>query len=159
MNREPPKGAIAQKEDFETQRDSEGQVLPVWEPVPGTSVICDECGGDGCEVCDGNGETPQFVQVVPMSQGDAQKYLPQSGEPGDIPDRMLCQLINRFYVQPSWDLDAANAEEEIENFTAFSMTPLVMALYNASGFGMASGMMVENSDFMEAVEGNSRSGN
>ena len=47
----------------------------------------------------------------------------------------------------------------LDDFGAFSLDPLLMSVMNASGFDMARGMLTENSDLMNAIEGNSSRGN
>jgi len=134
----PPGGAIASEEDFKVKRDpDDDQPLPVWEKVPGKD---------------------KYVEVVPARQGDAEKWLPESGDPNDMSDREMVEVINRFFATPDFDLDPRNAEEELEDFLAFGVTPLIVAWYNASGFEMSRGMVMDNAELLELVEGNTSSG-
>lgn len=173
MSDAPPKGAIATASDFQIQRDDKGELLPVWEKIPGAVGECPVCSGEGmtvkesadeasfdtCENCDGRGEVPKMVKVIPMSQGTANAYLPNSGSMQDLSDRAICKLLNKFFVEPSFDLNVNEAEDELESFTAFGVMPLMMALYNASGFKLASGLVVENEELINSIEGNTKAGN
>lgn len=134
----PPEGAVASREDFEVQRGSDGDVLPVWERVPGTQ---------------------KWVQVVPARQGDANRYLPESGDPNDLTDKKIAEILNTFFVEPEWNLDTSTPEEAIGDIKAFGVEPLVMAWYNASGFEYQMGMVSDNADLLQAVEGNTKTGN
>ena len=134
----PPEDAIASPEDFKVQRDGDSERTTVWQKVP----------GDG-----------KWIEVIPLSQGDANEYLPASGNPGDISDEQFCRLVNDRVVTPEFALDEARAEQEVADFKAFGVDPLVMAIFDASGFTMSRGMVVENADMLQAVEGNSRTGN
>jgi len=133
----PPEDAIASREDFEVERDGDGELVPQWERVPGTQ---------------------KWVKVVPARQGDADRYLPDSGNPGDMTDRQIVEVLNQFYVEPSWDLDPRHATQEIEDIKAFGVDPLIMAWYNASGFDYQMGMVSDNAEVIQAVEGNTQSG-
>lgn len=136
----PPEGAVASKDDFQVQRDGEQNILPVWEPVPGTN-------------------REKWVSVIPARQGDANRYLPESGDPDDLSDRQIVEILNEFFVEPEWDLDARNAEKELEDIVAFGVDPLILAFYNASGFDFQMGMVGENVELLQAVEGNTKTGN
>lgn len=170
-----PEGAIASVEDFAHQRDGRGAILPVAEPVPGTAQDCAACGGEGvvlvpdetaglgeadgpesepCPTCAGQGETPKYVRVRPITQGEANRVLPDDGNVSKLDDDEIFGLIQEFYVEPNFE-----KVESLDDIGAFSLDPLLMALMNASGFDMAQGMISENSDLMAAVEGNSSRGN
>ena len=136
----PPEGAVASKDDFEVQRDGDGELLPVWEAIPGS-------------------QKQKWVQVIPARQGDATRYLPDSGDPNDMEDRQIAEVLNRFFVEPSWDLDTSRAESELDDIKAFGITPLLLAWYNASGFEYQMGMVGENAELVQAVEGNTKTGN
>lgn len=134
----PPEGAIASADDFKIQRDETGELQPVWEQIPGTE---------------------RFARILPISQGRAERYIPESGDPGDMGDRAIVELLNHAFKEPEFALDPQRAEEEIQDFKAFSVEPLIMAVYNASGFEFTRGMLTDNSELVEAVEGNTETGN
>lgn len=128
-----PPEAVASLEDFTVQRDGDGEVLPVYEPLPGQDT---------------------YVRVLPLRQGDANAYLPQSGDPRALDDDDLLELIKRFYVEPDF-----SGVESLDEIKAFGVDPLLMALMNASGFGYAQGMVAESNELVEAIQGNSSRGN
>jgi len=175
MTDEPPAGAVASASDFQVQRDEHGDLLPVWERIPGVRNECTECDGTGtvlrdtdasrepsfteCDACTGDGEIDAYANVVPLEQGAAEKYLPRDGDPRNISDRKTVKLLNERFVEPEFELEESNAETELDDFAAFGVEPLILCLYNASGFEMAKGMVLDNAELAEAIEGNSRSGN
>lgn len=131
----PPEDAIGRKEDFIIQRDEQQNVIPVWERIPGTE---------------------KFALVHPLSNGEADRRLPESGNATDMEDDNLLEFIQEKIIEP--DLGDA---ESLDDIVAFGVEPLVMCIYNASGLQMSSGLISENSDMMElmqAVEGNSSGG-
>ena len=168
-NADVPDEAIASIEDFTVQRDADGERLPVTQALPGKTRPCPTCGGRGevypddaglgddavtCGTCGGETEVPVYVRVVPINQGEANEYLPESGDVRALDDAGTLELLHEFYVEPSFE-----GVETLDEITAFGLDPLLMALMNASGFEMTMGMVGENSELVEMVEGNSRSGN
>lgn len=130
---EAPDDALATVEDFTHTRDGDGELLPVREPLPG-------------------GE--KEVEVIPMRQGDANEYLPASGDPRELDDDELLELLAEFYVTPDF-----SGVESLDDVLAFGLDPLLMALMNASGFDMAADMLADSNELVEAVQGNSSRGN
>lgn len=128
-----PEDAIASVEDFAHQRDERGELLPVTEQVPGTE---------------------KYVRVRPITQGEANRYLPDDGNVSALSDEQMFEIIQEFVVEPDF-----SGVESLDDFGAFSLDPLLMAVMRASGFDMAQGMITENSDLMDAIEGNSSRGN
>jgi hypothetical protein len=172
-----PEGAIASVEDFAHQRDERGELLPVAEPVPGKTTTCPTCRGVGevevetesdepqglgddgpefetCSTCDGRGEVQKQVRVRPITQGEANRYLPEDGDVRQLDDPEIFDILREFVVEPDF-----SSVESLDDFGAFSLDPLLMAVMNASGFDMAQGMVTENRDLMDAIEGNSSRGN
>lgn len=131
----PPEGAIARKEDLLITRDENEKVVPVWERIPGTD---------------------SYVLVEPISNGEADRRLPESGNVFDMDDEELLKLITDKVIEP--DLSEA---ETLDDIKLFGVEPLVMCINNASGFAMSRGVISENSEIMgimQAVEGNSNPG-
>lgn len=166
----PPEGAIASADDFQHQRGSDDQILPVWEPIPGSRTECAACGGRGvqpdadvedpelCDSCDGDGSIHEYAKVRPLRQGDANEYLPETGQVSQIDDADLVTLLDEFFVRPDFDIDRSrDPEAALEDFSAFAIEPLIMTLYNASGYEYTEGM-VRESGMMDLAEGNSRTG-
>ena len=130
---EVPDEALATVEDFTHSRDGDGELLPVRESLPGGS---------------------KEVEVIPMRQGDANEYLPASGDPSQLDDDEILELIKEFYVTPDF-----SGVESLDEVLAFGLDPLLMALMNASGFDMAADMLADSNELVEAVQGNSSRGN
>jgi hypothetical protein len=124
---------IASIDDFRVSRDSDGELLPVTQSLPGSDAS---------------------VRVVPLTQGDANEYLPESGMPTDLDDDAMLELLKEFYVEPSFE-----SVESLDELVAFGVDPLLMALMNASGFDYAQGMVADSQELVEAVEGNTPANN
>lgn len=153
--------ALASADDFMVQRGANREVLPVVEELPGTSTPCPACGGrrfddegDDCDRCDAAGYVRKQVLVRPLTQGDANEYLPKSGSHRDLDDEGMLELIKHAYVDP----DFSHATE-LADFQAFGVDPLIIAVWSASGFALTKGMISDNSELVRAVEGNSSRGN
>lgn len=173
-----PDDAIASASDFAHERGTDDELLPVAQAVPGTTSECPSCGGRGfetptdddgeatltppgdefepdpCETCDGRGETPRYIRVRPITQAEANEYLPDSGDPRSLGDDEILELVHEFVVEPDF-----SHVESVDDFLAFGVDPLLFAVMQASGFDMAKGMLTENSDLAGVIEGNSPSGN
>jgi hypothetical protein len=168
-----PEGAIASVEDFAHQRDETGELLPVAQPVPGKTTTCGTCRGVGevevesdeprglaadpefvtCETCDGSGEVQKQILVRPITQGEANRYLPENGDVSALDDPAIFEILREFVVEPDF-----STVDSLDDFGAFSLDPLLMAVMGASGFDMAQGMVMENTDLVDAIEGNSSRG-
>lgn len=179
MSQTPPPGAVATKDDFKHQRDEGGDLVGIWQPIPGTWQDCDVCDGTGvesldkgldddeyeadeCENCGGQGGYQKHVKVRPITQGAANKYLPSDGSMDGLDDESICRIFNQFVVEPDFELNPRDAENELEDFTAFGVEPLIMAIYKASGFDMVTGTMQDNAEIAELaqeIEGNMNNGN
>ena len=127
--------ALASADDFLVRRNERGEVEPVREPVPGKATD---------------------VLVIPLSNGKANRLLDgdvvQGGADALTDDAML-SLVHEHIHEP--DLSHV---ESVEEFTAFGLDPLVMAIFNASGFDLMRGMAKEVGD-VEGIEGNTNRGN
>lgn len=169
--------AIASVDDFAVTRDAEGELLPVTQDVPGTETPCPECGGQGtivprvatglddvdeddapepmpCPECDAAGVVPKKIRVRPITQGEANAYLPSSGNPQDMDDDAILDVLHEFVVEP--DMSGVT---DVDDLYAFGVDPLLFAVMQASGFDLAKGMLTENSGLAEVIEGNSSRGN
>lgn len=128
-----PEDAIASPADFAHKRDADGDLLPVTQRVPGTQ---------------------KYVRVRPITQAEANEYLPETGDPRAMADDEILALIHEFVIEP--DLSHV---EDVDDFLAFGVDPLLFAVMQASGFDMAKGMLTENADLAGVIEGNSSRGN
>ena len=178
MSNAPPPGAIASKEDFKHTRNDDGELQGVWQPIPGTQSVCENCEGkgtiitddgleegdyspEGCSECGGTGNIKKHVKIRPITQGDANEYLPQGGSLDRMGDEDIVRLFNRFVITPDFGLNPRDAESELQDFTAFGVEPLVMAIYKASGFDMVTGTVQDNAELAELaqqIEGNTKNG-
>jgi hypothetical protein len=142
--------AIAFREDFEIKRDEDGELLPKWEPIPGTG---------------------KHVLVTPCTQGEADKYLPASGDARALDDNEIARIFREFFVHPDFsDVRPTHVDEHRKNavsddggpladFGAFGVDPLLLAWMNASNFDMSRGLVAQNAEIVEAIEGNTKTGN
>lgn len=127
-----PEDAIATVEDFTHKRDRDGDLLPTMQKLPGRD---------------------KYVKVVPITQGDANEYLPESGNPMDLDDEQMLELLREFYVAPDF-----SDVENVDDVVAFGLDPLLMTLFEASGFDMAKGMITDQNEFVETIQGNTNRG-
>jgi len=146
--------AIAVEEDFKHKRGDDGEILPVWQTLPGGQ---------------------KYVLVRPLTQGEANEYLPEDGNILDLDDPQIVTLLDEFYVQPNFDgLDlkdrhidehrkgAYSDDNPLDDFGAYGVSPLLMAIANASNFDVFKGMLADNAEMVRAaeeIEGNSTTGN
>lgn len=129
----PPEGAIAEEGDFVIQRNEKGDVLPVWEPIPGTGT---------------------YALVRPLSPSEAERRFPDSGDPTDLSDRRALGLIKGKFIKPDFsDVDST------DDLRAFTMDGLLSTLMNASRFDTTRAVAAENAELAGLIEGNSRTGN
>lgn len=130
----PPPDAIARESDFTIERDPDtGEVLPVWQEVPGTG---------------------RYVLVKPMPPEEAQRRLPGSQKVDEMADEKALALIREKFIEP--DLSGIRSVDDLK---AYSVDGLLTTIMNASGFEMSRGVMAQNSALWEMVQGNLRSGN
>lgn len=102
-----------------------------------------------CPACDGMGELPVYVLIKPITQGDANEYLPDSGDPRELSDDEIVTLITEFVEEPDFsDVDS------VDDFKAFGLDPLMLTIMNASGFELAQGLIMETDELVDAIEGN-----
>lgn len=126
--------AIAWEEDFRVTRDKDGDIIPVWEPIPGTTK----------QVC-----------VRAMTQGEIEEWLPQSGDiVSNLDDAQIIAILKEFYEVPDFGAAGIETTSDMEDFLGFGLDPLLGALLNASGMDMARGMFAENSQLISMVTGN-----
>lgn len=129
--------AIAWEEDFVVSRDDSGEVLPVWEPIPGTR---------------------QNVCVYPMTQGEIDDWVPDDADVSQLDDAQVVAMLKEFYVVPDFSEAGIETVADLEDFVGFGVDPALVALFNASGMDMARGMFAQNSQILELIEGNTKPG-
>jgi hypothetical protein len=128
-----PDDALATVDDFAVERGADDKVLPVTEKLPGRDM---------------------YVQVRPLTQGEANEFLPDHGDPRALDDDELLALLDEFYVAPDF-----STLDSLDDLQAYSLDPLLKTLMDASGFDMTVGMVGESDEIREIVEGNMSGGN
>lgn len=115
---------IASPEDFRIQRDEDGALLPVREPVPGMD---------------------KDIEVIPLPDGAANRLIPDSLNPDDMDDEAVVEILDEYVVDPDFDIDRDRpAENVLDEFKAFTTGPLMQAVFNASGYDVLSGMVMDS---------------
>lgn len=127
-----PEEALATVEDFTVERGSDDEVLPVTRQLPGRD---------------------EYVKVKPLTQGEANEYLPEHGDPRSLDDAALLELLTEFFVAPDF-----SGVDDLDALTAYSLDPLIKALMDASGFDMMVGMLGESDEMRDIVEENMNRG-
>jgi hypothetical protein len=130
---EIPEDALATVEDFAVERGADDEILPVTEKLPGRDM---------------------WVEVRPLTQGEANEFLPDHGDPRGLDDDELLALLEEFYEQPDF-----SRLDSLDDMQAYGLDPLLKVLMDASGFDMTMGMVGESDEIREIVEGNMSGGN
>ncbi|CDK39679.1 hypothetical protein [Halorubrum sp. AJ67] len=124
---------IAQPEDFFVQRDSDDNLQPVTQPLPGVE---------------------QEIRVVPMSMGDLNEYGDANGQlnPADLSDEDIAEILNEHWydVRENDDFDVT-AEKVDEDMIGFGLEALIQAILRASGYDMQNALNLENLEMLDQV--------
>lgn len=142
--------SVEEVTDVEIEEEIDGEVEEVMEIPEPTHTICDKC--------DGTGEVRKHIKVKPLTQGDANEYLPDDGDINNMTDRQYLMVLRDHVLEPDFsDLTS------IEDIKAYSLLPLVKAVANASGFEHTQKMGEEmmggsTAELVEKVKGNSSDG-
>lgn len=102
---------VANPEDYEIQRDGDGEIQPVAQRIPGTD---------------------DAILVRPMPPGDFAEYEPVLSMEDDSTERQL-EVLNQFVAEPeAW----ANADAEYleENLRGGVLPGILKAVRNAAGY-------------------------
>jgi len=124
---------IAQPEDFFVQRDSDDNLQPVTQALPGVE---------------------QEIRVIPMSMGDLNEYGDTNGQlnPADLSDEDIAGILNAHWydVRENDDFDVT-AEKVDEDMIGFGLEALIQAILRASGYDMQNALNLENLEMLESV--------
>lgn len=123
---------IASSEDFRIQRDEGGDLLPVREPVPGMD---------------------KDIRTIPLPDGAANRLIPDSLSPDDMEPAQVVEVLDEYVVEPDFQIDRdRDPEDVLDEFKAFVTGPLMQAVYNASGYDVVTGMVMDSMDSEEFAE-------
>lgn len=103
---------IADPNDFFHRRDSEDELQPVLQQVPGRD---------------------QAMKVIPPTTGDYQKYHLENEDKLYGDDELFAEFVNQFFVDLDWEVTAEDVEN---NLIAFGAEPLVDMVKRAGGQDM-----------------------
>lgn len=122
----PEEQPLASPEDFRIKRDEHGELQPVREPVPGMD---------------------KTIECIPLPDGAANRLIPETLQPEQMSDEAVVEVLDEWIVEPDFDIDPdEDPEDVLETFKAFPLTPLMQAVYNASGYEVINGMLMEDLD-------------
>lgn len=125
---------IAQPDDFFHQRDDDGDVQPVTQPLPGVE---------------------QHIRVIPMTIGDMNSYGGEGEQlnPQELSPEDLAELINNhwFEVKDRDDFEVT-AEMVEEDMIGFGRDALIQAILRASGYDMQNALNLENIEMLDKLD-------
>lgn len=116
---------IAQPEDFFVERDSEDNLQPVTQKLPGVE---------------------QHIRIIPMTLGDVNKY---GLDDGNVADSDLAEICNKHLADLEREL---SAEDISENMIGFGKDALVQAILRASGYDMQSAINREQFEMIADMD-------
>lgn len=120
---------IASPEDFFHRRDSDDELQPVEQQVPGREVA---------------------MRVRPPTQGDYQKY--HLDDPDELydDDQLFAEFVNEFFVDLEWEVTAQDVQEDL---IAFGAEPMVDMVLRAGGQDMKDALDQRQIDQMKRLMG------
>ncbi|MDB2225620.1 hypothetical protein PM023_13165 [Halorubrum ezzemoulense] len=125
--------SIAEPEDFFVQRDSDDNLQPVTQPLPGVE---------------------QEIRVIPMSMGDLNEYGDANGQlsPTDLTDEEIAEILNEHWYDVRENDDFEVTAEKVEDdMIGFGLEALIQAILRASGYDMKNALNLENLEMLESV--------
>jgi hypothetical protein len=125
--------SIASPEDFFVTRDSDDELQPVTQPVPGVE---------------------EQIRVIPLTMGDLNDYGGADGQlnPADLDAEMAAEVIqNHWYDVREGDFDVT--ADKVENdMIGFGREALLTAILRASGYDMQNAINMENLELLQQVD-------
>lgn len=123
---------IAQPEDFEVQRDGDGEILPVPQRIPGTD---------------------KAIMVRPMPPGDFQKWLPVLEGQEEDTDKQAEVMRTYIAEGPGADADVDYVENRLKGGV---LGGLLKAIRNAAGYEVLRGNreqeLEENAPMLKQID-------
>lgn len=122
---------LASADDFRIQRDEDGELLPVREAVPGME---------------------KDIKCIPLPDGAGNRLIPETARPADMDDEHVVEVLDEWIVEPDFNIDRSRDPEEVlEEFKSFPLSPLLQAVFNASGYEVFNGMLSETIEGDDAL--------
>lgn len=125
---------IAEPEDFFVTRDSDDELQPVTQPLPGVE---------------------EQIRVVPMTMGDLNAYGASDGNlnPAELTNDEIAMILNEhWYDVRERDDFEVTADKVDEDMIAFGYDGLINAILQASGFQIQQGLNMENLEMLNEVD-------
>lgn len=121
---------IAEPEDFFVERDSDGELQPVTQPLPGVK---------------------QAIRVIPMTMGDVNKYGLDEGM--DLSNEEIAEILNEhWYEVRERDGYEITAEMVEEDAIGFGKEALVQSILRASGYDMQNALNMEQFEMLADMD-------
>ena len=126
--------SIAQPDDFFVTRDSEDELQPITQPLPGVE---------------------QHIRVIPMTMGDINSYGGDAGRlnPNDLSSEDIAEILNNhwFDARENEEMDITPEMVE-EDMIGFGRGALITAIIRASGYDMQNAINLENLEMLEQID-------
>lgn len=123
---------IASVDDFMVQRDSEDNLQPVAQQLPGVE---------------------EAIEVIPMSMGDLNKYGDGDGQldPSSLNNDEIAEILNQHWYQLRESDRTVTGADLGEDMIAFGKESLITAILRASGYDLQQGLNMENLEMLDKV--------
>lgn len=125
---------IAEPEDFFVTRDSDDEVQPVTQQLPGVE---------------------QAIRVIPMTMGDVNKYGEGDGQlnPADVNPETTAEILNEHWYDVSSNDDMEVTPEMVEeDMIGYGSEPLLTAILRASGYDLQNAINMENMEMLNELD-------
>lgn len=126
MTEEDNELEIASPNDFFVERDSDDNLQPVTQKIPGVE---------------------QHLRVIPMTMGDVNKY--GLNQEVDLSDEDLAEIFNKHLA----DLEKEIAAEDVsDNMIGFGKEALIQTILRASGYDMQNAINMEQFEMIADLD-------
>lgn len=121
---------IAEPEDFFVERDSDGNLQPVTQKLPGVE---------------------QHIRVVPMTMGDVNKYGLDEGV--DLEAEDIAEILNNHWADVVERDDYEITAEQVEDDAiGFGREALIQSILRASGYDMQNALNMEQFEMLADMD-------
>lgn len=117
---------IAQPDDFFVERDSDDNLQPVTQKIPGVE---------------------EHLRVIPMTMGDVNKYGLDEGL--EASDEDLAEIFNNHLADLERELDEGDVSD---NMIGFGKDALVQTILRASGYDMQNAINMEQFEMIADMD-------
>jgi len=127
---EPEELEIAEPEDFFVERDSDGNLQPVTQKLPGVE---------------------QHIRVIPMTMGDVNEYGLNEGM--DIDEEDVADILNNHWADVKERDGYEITPEMVEDDTiGFGRDALIQSILRASGYDMQNALNMEQFEMLADMD-------